>query len=88
VALHAEVQVLGRHAVPVILDQHAADAALLQLHADLAGAGVEGVLHQLLHHGGRTLHHLAGGDAVGGGVGEEADHRLEQIVRGGRPPRT
>ena len=47
------------------------------------GAGIERVLDQLLHRRGRPLHHLAGGDAVGGGLGQEADGRAGQ---GGRMP--
>jgi len=46
-----------------------------RFHADLdAGrARVERVLQHLLDHGGRALHHLAGGDLVGNGFGEDVD---------------
>ena len=79
-ALHREFEIGGRHAGAVILHHHPADAALLQGHGDAGGAGVEGVLHQLLHHRGRPLHHLAGGDAVGGGLGEDADGGMDSRV--------
>ncbi len=63
-ALHRQGQLLGRHAEPVIhhLDQIA--PAILQGDVDAPGAGIDGVLHQLLHGRGRALDHLAGGDAV------------------------
>ena len=39
-------------------------AALLDLYGNGGGPGIDGVFHQFLHHGGRTLHHLTGGDQV------------------------
>ena len=42
---------------------------------DLAGAGVDGVLHQLLHHRGRPLDHLAGGNLLGQLGRQDADAR-------------
>ena len=53
----------------------------VQRHGDAGGAGVERVLHQLLHRGGRALDHLAGGDAVDGVGGQDADggHGLAPI---------
>jgi len=42
---------------------------------DGRGPRIEGVLHQFLEDGGRTLHHLAGGELVDEGVGEDADFR-------------
>jgi hypothetical protein len=47
--------------------------ARLDLDADAAGAGVQGVLQQFLDHRGRPVHHLAGGDLVGNLVGKYAD---------------
>jgi hypothetical protein len=72
-ALHRQGQLLGRHAETVIhhLDQIA--PAIPEGDIDAPGAGVDGILHQLLHGRGRALDHLAGGDAVddigGAGVG-------------------
>ena len=40
------------------------DAALLHLDLDPPGAGIQAVLHQLLYHRRRPLHHLAGGDLI------------------------
>ena len=39
--------------------------AVADLHRHSGSPGVDGVLHQLLGHAGRPLHHLAGGDQVG-----------------------
>ena len=53
----------------VILHQDQVGAAIGGGDVDAGGAGVERILHQLLHRRGRTLHHLAGGDAVDGAFG-------------------
>ena len=37
-------------------------ATVLCFYGDLGGTGVHGVFKELLDHGGRPLHHLAGGD--------------------------
>ena len=72
-ALHRQGQLLGRHAEPVVhhLDQIA--PAVPEGDIDAPGAGVDGILHQLLHRGGRALDHLAGGDAVDDIGGQESD---------------
>ncbi len=54
--------VLGRHARAVVDDRDVADAAAGEADLDVARAGVERVLHQLLHHRGRALDDLAGRD--------------------------
>ena len=74
-ALHREVEVSGGHAHPVILDQDAADPAVFERDGDAGRAGIQRVLHQLLHGRGRPFHHLAGGDAVGGGLRQQANQR-------------
>ncbi len=48
-------------------------AAAIGDDLDLLRAGIERVLDQFLHHAGRPLHHLAGGNAVDDGFGELAD---------------
>ena len=48
------------HAAAVIGHTYEGDAALFDFHGNGGGTGVDGILHQLLHHGGGTLHHLAG----------------------------
>ena len=85
-----EHRVLAPHAGAVVahLDQRL--AAVLQLDPHVARAGVERVLDQLLDHGSRALDHLARGDLVGDGVGQDGDaasHRPESIRRRSRPPR-
>ena len=40
---------------------------------DPRGPGIDGVFDQFLDRTGRPLHHLAGGDAVGGGLGQAAN---------------
>jgi hypothetical protein len=54
--------VVGVHALAVVAHRDAVDAAAAQADLDVARAGVERVLHQLLHHRRGTLDHLAGGD--------------------------
>jgi hypothetical protein len=45
------------------------------------GAGVQRVVHQLAHHRGRALHHLAGGDLADQFVGQFADRAARGGVR-------
>ena len=56
-------------------------ARRLDLHVDPPRAGVDGVLDQLLHHGGGALDHLAGRDLVGQRRRKHANLRSR---RGGR----
>ena len=58
-------QLLRRDAAAVVRHPDQAHAAPLDLHHDGGGSGVDGIFHQLLHNGGRPLHHLACGDEVG-----------------------
>src|SRR5215471_9141221 len=73
VALEREVEIDGAHAHPVIAHPDELTARILELDADGRGMGVDGVLHQLLHHGGGTLHDLSGGDLVDQELGKETD---------------
>jgi hypothetical protein len=57
-------QLVPGHALAVILDHDQGTAALAQMDVDSARAGVERILYKFLHHRGRPLHHLAGGDLV------------------------
>ncbi len=52
-------------AATVVGDPDQGHTPVLDLHRQLIRPGVDGVLHQLLHHGGGPLHHLAGSDQVG-----------------------
>ena len=62
-----------RHAAAVVGDADPPPAAAVGEDVDPAGAGVDGVLHQLLDHARRALDHFAGGDAVDDLFGELAD---------------
>ena len=73
VPLHRQRQVGRAHARAVVGDADQREAARRRHHLDLAGAGVERVLDQLLDHARRPLDHLAGGDAVDGLGAELAD---------------
>ena len=58
-------QLRRRDAAAVIRHADKAHATPANLHHHGGGSGVDGVFHQFLHHAGRPLHHLAGGDQVG-----------------------
>ena len=73
VAPEGDRQLLGAHAGAVVAHQDALQAGAVDLHLDAAGAGVAGVLQQLLERRGRPLDHLAGGDRVGHGRRQLAD---------------
>jgi len=73
VALQGQRQLVGRDAGTVVLDHGGAHAAAGQAHGDLPRTGIEGVVDQLAHHGGRALDHLAGGDLADQLVGQLAD---------------
>lgn len=62
------------HAAAVVYHLHQGAAGIAYHDADLCGFGVDGVLRQLLDHGGRPLYHLAGSYLVGNGVGKEPDN--------------
>ncbi len=64
--LHRQRQLVRSETRAVVRDQDTRQPALIGLDLDPAGAGVYGVLHQLLGRAGRPLHHLSGGDAVDG----------------------
>jgi len=75
VALEGEQRVVARQAAAVVLHAQERPPTVAKFHLDPRGAGVEGVFDQLLHHRGRPLDHLAGGDLVGDPVGQDADFR-------------
>ena len=59
--------------LPSSLDLDERLAAVLERDAHVPCAGVERVLHQLLHHRGRSLDDLARGDLIGDGVRQDGD---------------
>src|SRR6185437_3427389 len=67
-----------------ILDEDQIGATGRSCDVDAACAGVECVLHQLLHRARRALHHLAGGDAVHGAFGQAANLHGASIAEGRR----
>ena len=74
------------HAGAVVAHLDQGLAALLQLHPHVPGAGIERVLHQLLHHRSGALDDLARGDLIGDGVrqdGDAAGHRENLAADGG-----
>ena len=72
-ALEGEQSVVAHHAAAVVGDADEAAATGFNFDADAGGAGIEGVLQQLLDDGGGAVDDLAGGDLVGNLVGENAD---------------
>ena len=71
-----EQQLVAIDAAAVVAHAAQAHAAFFDLDLDAPRAGIEAVLDQLLHHGGRTLDDLARGDLVDELFGQDADrHR-------------
>ena len=73
VALERHGQLLHRNAAAVVFHHDGAHAASHQLDLDVAGAGVQRVVHQLAHDRGRPLDDLARGDLADQLVGQFAD---------------
>ena len=84
--LDGELQFVGAHADAVVDHGDERAAALLQGDGDATGAGIEGVLDQLLHRTRRTLDDLACGDAVHQGCGKAAEERRAHGAVSLRPP--
>ena len=64
VAQKGRGQLVMGDAAAVVADADIGHAAVLNLHHNGRASGVNGVFHQLLHHTGGTLHHLACGNQV------------------------
>ncbi len=64
-------RILRRHSAPVVLYLDKLSAAVAEIHRDRPGPRIHGVLHELLHHRRRAVHHLAGGDLIRNGIGKE-----------------
>ena len=76
-ALDREREIGAGHPLAVVGDADQPPPAAVGRDLDAGRAGVEGILDQLLHDARRTLHHLAGGDAVDDVLGELTDeHRV------------
>ena len=88
VPLEAEHGIDRAHAAAVVDDLQQGAAGVGHDHGDLGRAGIDGILHQLLHHGRRPLYDLARGDHVGDLRREDFQlaHPLEQGVEFGDVP--
>ena len=75
VAGQRQRQVVRRHTTAIIAYADQLTAAGLHVDIHPGGAGVEAVFQYFLHHGGRALNHLSGGDLVG-------QPRAEQVNAG------
>ncbi len=78
VAHQRHARLVAGHAGAVVEHADQVAAAALDLHRHLARPGVERVLHQLLDHRGRPLHHLTGCDLI--------DHMIRQDLDAGLHP--
>ena len=87
VAVDGEREVGMGHAAAVVGDADPPPAAAIGEDVDAAGAGIDGVFDQFLHHARGTFDHLAGGDAVDDLFGELADGhgRLMRRFEAGPP---
>jgi hypothetical protein len=70
---HAELQVVGVHADPVVADLDQLAPAVEDLDVHPGRAGIEGVFNELLHHARRPLDALAGGDPADQRGGQHAE---------------
>ena len=82
-AIDRKRQILRAHAVPVVADADQPPPARPDDDLNAARPGVERVLDQLLHHGGRTLDDLACGDAIDKHRVETADRCGGRQIEGG-----
>ncbi len=73
VALDREREIVARHAGAIVGDANEPAAAAVGHDLDLARAGVQRILDQLLHDARRALDHFARGDAVDDAFGQLAD---------------
>jgi hypothetical protein len=83
VALERQLGVLAAHAAAVVAHFQVADL-VADGEFDPRGAGVDGILHQLLHDAGHADDHLAGGDLVDEGLREDLDRHGVTLARGGQ----
>ena len=72
-ATQRQGQLFEWNAAAIVFHEDLADAAGHQLDGDLAGTGVQGVVHQFAHDRGRALDHLTGSDLTDQFVGQLAD---------------
>ena len=73
VALERGGQLVRGDAAAIVFHRNQPGAATHQAQRDALRPGVHGVVHQLAHHRGRALNHLACGDLADQFIGEFAD---------------
>ena len=86
VAAQGHGQLVTRYAAAIVFHRNQAHATGQQAHGDLAGAGVQRVVHQLAHGRGGAFHHLASGDLADQLIGQVTNGpaRRCSLVGGGR----
>ena len=72
-ALDGEDGIVARHPAAVVAHANGLAAAVFDREVDRRGAGVEGILDQLLDDGCRTLDDLARRDLIGDGARQYGD---------------
>ncbi len=77
---HGKRQVLWENSTAVVTHADQPRAATLDHDVDVGGAGVEAILHELLHHGRRALDDLACGDLVYELGGKDVDSGHAPII--------
>ena len=81
VAGKGKARVVRRHSAAVVDHPYEGRAAVFYLHGDRAGAGVDGVFHELLDDGGRAFDYLARGDHIGKLRGQYIDYRHRRSLK-------
>jgi hypothetical protein len=80
-ALECQHGIVAHHAATVVGDLDQLLPARFDADLDARCPGVQRVLEHFLNDGRRTLHHFAGGDLVGYGLGEYVDSAHGSGVR-------
>ena len=78
-AFESHAGIGGAHSLAVVHDLNERAACVFYVHLYLGGAGIHGILHQLLHDGGGTLYHLARSNLIGHGVGQKSYHVTHKL---------
>ena len=63
-----------RHTATVVDDLYGRTSGIDHDDMDMTGTGIDGILHQLLDDGSRSLDDLASSNLVGDGIREEVDN--------------
>ena len=80
-ALERQHGVIAHHAAAVVGNLDQLLPARFDADFNARCPGIKRVLEHFLYHGSRALHHLAGGDLVGNGLGEYVDAAHGSEVR-------